>query len=53
MRKKNEAREEHMKDTKEKIVEFQVLTAQAQSLIAGIDQVSAKILHTTCGVSFT
>ena len=44
VRKKNEAREEHIKDTKKKIVEFQVLTAQAQSLIADIDKVSAKIL---------
>ena len=44
VRKKNEAREEHIKDTKKKIVEFQVLTAQAQSLIADIDKVAAKIL---------
>ena len=43
-RKKNEAREEHIKDTKKKIVEFQVLTAQAQSLMADIDKLSAKIL---------
>ena len=43
-RKKKEAREEHIKDTKKKIVEFQVLTAQAQSLIADIDMVSAKVL---------
>jgi len=47
VRKKNEAREEHIKDTKKKIVEFQVLTAQAQSLIADIDKVSAKILLDT------
>ena len=39
-RKKNE----HIKDTKKKLVEFQVLTAQAESLIADIDKVSAKIL---------
>jgi hypothetical protein len=39
-RKKKEAREEH----KKKLVEFQVLTAQAESLIADIDKVSAKIL---------
>jgi len=39
-RKKKEAREEH----KKKLVEFQVLTAQADSLIADIDKVSAKIL---------
>ena len=44
VRKKNEAREEHVVDTKKKIVEFQVLTAQAQSLTADIDKVSAKIL---------
>ena len=43
VRKKNEAREEHIKDTREKIVEFQVLTAQAHSLTADIDKVSAKI----------
>jgi len=39
-RKKKEAREEH----KKKLVEFQVLTAQAESLIADTDKVSAKIL---------
>jgi len=44
VRKKNEAREEHVADTKKKIVEFQVLTAQAQSLITDIDKVAAKIL---------
>ena len=44
VRKKTEAREEHVRDTKKKIVEFQVLTAQAESLIADTDKVSAKIL---------
>jgi len=44
VRKKNEAREAHIAGTKKKIVEFQVLTAQAQSLICDIDKVSAKIL---------
>lgn len=44
VRKKNEAREEHVRGTKKKIVEFQVLTAQAESLVADIDKVAAKIL---------
>ena len=43
-RRKNEAREEHVRGTKKKLVEFQVLTAQAESLIGDIDKVSAKIL---------
>jgi len=47
VRKKSEAREAHIADTKKKIVEFQVLTAQAQSLIGDIDKVSAKILLDT------
>ena len=42
-RKKAEARDTHVLETKRKVVELNVLSAQAQALITDIDTVSAKI----------